>query len=102
MKIHLYRASNLPSLFWPLFHSGSQFLAPMKKCRFLRFIHNTNNNNYHFHHHHHQLLQTVFSEYTEAATTSLVPIDAILPEICTFIDGFSCTAWTKMKSLRAH
>ena len=49
----------------------------MKNRRFLRFIHNTNNNNYHFHHHH-QLLQTVFSEYTEAVTTSLVPIDAIL------------------------
>ena len=35
---------------------GSQFLAPMKNRRFLRFIHN-NNNNYHFHH---QLLHTGF------------------------------------------
>ena len=43
----------------------------------------------------------VFSEYTEAVTTSLIPIDAILPEICTFIVGFSCTAWTKMRSLWA-
>ena len=34
----------------------------------------------------------VFSEYTEAVTTSLIPVDAILPEICTFIVGFSCTA----------
>ena len=45
MKTYLYRASNLksiPSLFWPLFHSGSQFLAPVKKRRFLRFIHNNN------------------------------------------------------------
>ena len=25
----------------------------------------------------------VFSEYTEAVTTSLIPIDAIIPEICT-------------------
>ena len=24
----------------------------------------------------------VFSDYTEAVTTSLIPIDAILPEIC--------------------
>ena len=32
----------------------------------------------------------VFSEYTEAVTTSLLPIDAILPENCTFIIGFSC------------
>ena len=34
--------------------------------------------------------------------TSLIPIDAILPEICAFIAGFSCTVWTKMRSLRAH
>ena len=44
----------------------------------------------------------VFSEYTEAVTTSLIPIDAILPEICTFIVGFSCTVWTKMMSFRAN
>ena len=43
----------------------------------------------------------VFSEYTEAVTTSLVPIDAILPENCTFIIGFSCIVWTKMRSLWA-
>ena len=29
MKTYLYRASNL-SLSWPLIHSGSQFLAPVK------------------------------------------------------------------------
>ena len=34
----------------------------------------------------------VFSEYTEAVTTSLIQIDVILPEICTSIVGFSCTA----------
>ena len=39
---------SLPSLFWPLFHSGSQFLTPMKNHLSLRFIHYTNNN--HFHH----------------------------------------------------
>ena len=44
----------------------------------------------------------VFSEYTEAVTTSLIPIDATIPEICTFIVGFSCTAWTKMRSFRAN
>ena len=42
-----------------------------------------NNNKYHFHHH--QLLQTGFSEYTEVVTTSLTPIDAILPEIFTYL-----------------
>ena len=31
--------------------------------------------------------------------TSLIPLDIILPEICTFIIGFSCTVWTKMTSL---
>ena len=93
MKIYLYRASNLKSTitFLALLHSGSQFLAPAKNHRFLRFIHNQ-----------HQLLQAVFSEYTEAVTTSLTPIDAILPEICTFISGFSCTVCTKMRSLQAH
>ena len=44
----------------------------------------------------------VFSEYTEAVITSLIPIDAILPEICTFIAGFSCTVLTNMTSLRPH
>ena len=40
-----------------------------------------------------------FSEYTEAVTTSLISIDAILPDICIFMIGFSCTVWTKMRSL---
>ena len=44
----------------------------------------------------------VFSEYTEVDTTSLIPIDAIFPENCTFIVGFSCTVWTKMRSLQAN
>ena len=33
----------------------------------------------------------VFSEYTEANATSLIPLDTILPEICAFIIGFSFT-----------
>ena len=32
-------------------------------------------------------------------TTSHIPLDTILPEICAFILGFSCTVWTKMRSL---
>ena len=44
----------------------------------------------------------VFSEFTKAVKTSLIPIDTILPEICAFIVGFSCTVWTKMRSLRTH
>ena len=41
MKTYLYRAQirSLSLLFWPQFRSGSQFLAPAKNCRFLRFIH---------------------------------------------------------------
>ena len=35
-------ANDIPSLFWPLFHSGNQFLVPAKNRRFLRFIHNYN------------------------------------------------------------
>ena len=45
----------------------------------------------------HQLLQKVFSEYSEAVTTSLVPLDTVLPEIFAFNLGFSFTLWTKMK-----
>ena len=41
----------------------------------------------------------IFSEYTEANATSLIPLDTILPEICVFIIGFSCTVWIKMRSL---
>ena len=41
----------------------------------------------------------VFSESTEANATSLIPLDTILPEICAYIIGFSCTVWTKMRSL---
>ena len=44
----------------------------------------------------------VFSEDTEAVTTSLIPIDAILPEIQSYIVGFSCTAWTKLRSSQAN
>ena len=44
----------------------------------------------------------VFSEYTEANATSLIPLDTNFPEMCAFIIGFSCTVWTKMKSLWAH
>ena len=94
MKTYVYRASNLKSTitFLPLFHSGSQFLAPVKNRRFLRFIFIIIIN----------FFRRVFSKYTEAVTTSLIPIDAILPEICTLIIGFSCTEWTKMRSVRAH
>ena len=33
----------------------------------------------------------VFSAYTEANTTSLIPQDTILPKTCAFIVGFICT-----------
>ena len=41
----------------------------------------------------------VFSKSTEAIAISLIPLDTILPEICTFMIGFSCTVWTKIRSL---
>ena len=42
MKTFLYRASNLKSTitFLAFNFSGSQFLAPVKNRRYLRFIHN--------------------------------------------------------------
>ena len=82
---------SLPSLFWPQFHAGSQLLAPAKNYRFLRFIH-TNNNL-------HQLLQTIFLGVYWAITISLIPLETILPEKSAFIIDFSCTVWTKMRSL---
>ena len=80
MKTCLYRASNLKStLFWPQFHRGIQFLATVI---IIIIIIN--------------FFRWVFSECTEANATSLIPLDTILPEICAFIIGFSCTVWTKM------
>ena len=32
-------------------------------------------------------------------TTSLIPLETILPEECAFIIDFSCLVWTKMRSL---
>ena len=43
----------------------------------------------------------VLSEYTEAITTSLIPLETILPEVWAFMIGFSCTVWTEMRSLLA-
>ena len=37
----------------------------------------------------------VFSECTEAVTTSLIPLVTNFPDICAFIIGFSFTLWTK-------
>ena len=45
------------------------------------------------------IFRSVYSEYTEANSTSLLPLDTILLEICAFIVSFSCTVWTKMRSL---
>ena len=87
MKTLLYRASNLKHTITFLafnIHSGSQFLAPMKNHRFLQYLFiiiiiiiiiiifiiiN--------------FFIRVFSDYTEVVTTSLIPLDAIRPEICT-------------------
>ena len=41
----------------------------------------------------------VFSECAEANATSLILLDTILPDVCAFIIGISCTVWTKMRSL---
>ena len=41
----------------------------------------------------------VFTDCTEAITTSLIPLVIILLEVCALIIGLCCTVWTKMKSL---
>ena len=89
MKTYLYRASNLKSTI--TFLASVSWLKSIfgirKKHGFLLFIHN----NYHF--------RWVFSECTEAISSSLIPLDIILPVIGAFIIGFSCTEWTIMRSL---
>ena len=50
------------------------------------FLSYNNNNNYY--------IRQVFSECTEANATSLIPLDS--RDLCI---GFSCTVWTKMRSL---
>ena len=64
----------------------------------LRFIHNNNHNHNHF------IIiinffKRVFSECTKAITTSLIPLEILLPEYCAFIIGFSCIVQTKMRLL---
>ena len=49
-----------------------------------------------------EVFRRFFSECTEAITTSLILLETILPEECTFIIGFSCTVWTKMRFLLAQ
>ena len=44
----------------------------------------------------------VFSEYTEANATLLIPLDSILPEIVPFIIGFSFTVWTKKSAKKVR
>ena len=39
----------------------------------------------------------VFSDSTEVVAESLIPLDTILPEICSFIIGFSCTVGLKTR-----
>ena len=87
MKTYLYRASNLKSTRRPPKTVISCDLFIIIIIIIIIIIH---------------FFIRVFSEFTEAVTTSLIPIDAILPEICVFIVGFSCTVWTKMRYLQAH
>ena len=51
---------------------------------------------------HNHLLQTGFSEYTEANATSIIPLVNNFPEVCASIIGFSFTVCTKMRPLLAH
>ena len=44
-------------------------------------------------------LRRVFSEYTEANDTSLIPLDTFLPEICAFIIGSRFYCGTKLRPL---
>ena len=96
MKTCLYRASNLKSTITFLAsvswrksvsadRSKQSFLALFIIIIIIIFI---------------NFFRRVFSECTKAMiTTSLLQLETILPEECAFIIGFSCTVWTKMRSL---
>ena len=90
MKTYLYRASNLK--FGLSFIAEVNLWCPPKtilSCDlFINIIIIIIN-----------FFRRVFSEYTEEIATSVIPLDIILPEICAFIIGFSCTVWTKAMSL---
>ena len=95
----MHQIRNLPSFFWPQFHSGSQFLGPPKSvvsCDLfivIIIIIIIITIVIHF-------FRLVFSECTLAIATSLIPLDTILHEIYAFIiNCLSCTVWTKMRSL---
>ena len=86
MNTYLYRASNLKSTIMV----EVNFWRPLKtivSCDLFIIIFIIN------------FFRLVFSEYTEANATSLIPLDTIHSEKCVFIIGFSCTVWTKMRSL---
>ena len=88
---------SLPSLFWSLILSGSQFLAPVKNRQFLRFIHNNNNNtNYHFH----QLLHSGFLGVYWSGRYITYTLVTNFPEIWSFIIGFSFTSPQKKNGIK--
>ena len=82
-----------------MFHSGSQFLAPVVSCDLfiliiiiiiiIIFIIIIN------------FFIRDFSEFTEVVAASLTPLVTNFPEICAFIIGFSFTVWT-MRPLLDH
>ena len=97
MKTYLYRASNLNSTV--TFLHGLSFMVEVSFWQLLKTIVSCDlfiiiiiiliiiiN-----------FFRRVFSECTEAITTSL--LETILLEECSFFIGFSCTVWTKMRSL---
>ena len=77
MKTYLYRASNLKSTITFCFIAEVNFWITQKtivSCKFFIIIIIIIQ---HF-------FRQVFSEYTGANATSLIPLDTILPEICAF------------------
>ena len=75
--------SSLHSHFWVQLSARNPFLPPDKR-KFCDYCSTSSDR---------------FSRSILLKGTLYIPLDTILPEKCAFIVCFSCTVWTKMKSL---
>ena len=82
-NIHKHRTS-LHSHFWVQLSARNPFLPPDKNRKFCDYCSTSSNR---------------FSRSILLKGTLYIPLDTILPEKCAFIICFSCTVWTKMRSL---
>ena len=76
--------SSLHSHFWVQLSARNPFLPPDKNRKFCDYCSTSSDR---------------FSRSILLKGTLYIPLDTILPEKCAFIVCFSCTVWTKMRSV---